>query len=192
MIIVGVAFAATVVVTYLIRRLPMNKNWELAIGAGALADMLILLIGGAIMKTGLSAVNIILVSILAVGVGFVVKFFGYCVDFSRVENVQFEDDDYYYYVKAVPKINLGIANKSRKSSKKKKSSYAPQGQLDDIYDDGIDEENYDENYEYSEDGEYYEDGTYYEDGVAQDGYESEEGYDENYDGNYDENYDGVE
>jgi hypothetical protein len=30
----------------------------------------------------------------------------FTVDYSRVEHVQFEDDDYYYYVKAIPKITV--------------------------------------------------------------------------------------
>ena len=32
------------------------------------------------------------------------QFFVFAVDYSRTEYTQFEDDDYYYYVKAVPKI----------------------------------------------------------------------------------------
>ena len=32
---------------------------------------------------------------------FLVQFFCFMVDYTRIENVQFEDDDYYYYVKAV-------------------------------------------------------------------------------------------
>ena len=28
------------------------------------------------------------------------------VDYSRTENVQFEDDEYYYYVKAIPKMSV--------------------------------------------------------------------------------------
>ena len=33
-------------------------------------------------------------------------FFVFAVDYSRTEYVQFEDDDYYYYVKAVPKVTV--------------------------------------------------------------------------------------
>ena len=33
-----------------------------------------------------------------------VRFFVFHADYLRIENVQFEDEDYYYYVKAVPKI----------------------------------------------------------------------------------------
>ena len=35
-----------------------------------------------------------------------IEFFSFNLDYSRTEKVQFEDDDYYYYVKAVPKVTL--------------------------------------------------------------------------------------
>ena len=34
------------------------------------------------------------------------QFFVFSVDYSRTEHTQFEDDEYYYYVKAVPKMNV--------------------------------------------------------------------------------------
>jgi hypothetical protein len=34
----------------------------------------------------------------------IVRFFIFNVDYLRIENVQFEDEDYYYYVKAIPKV----------------------------------------------------------------------------------------
>ena len=49
----------------------------------------------------------------------------FAVDFRRTEYVQYEDDEYYYYVKAVPKINVAgedvkvkqiNARKTRKAS----------------------------------------------------------------------------
>ena len=35
---------------------------------------------------------------------FVFEFFVFAVDYTRTEYLQFQDDDYYYYVKAVPKV----------------------------------------------------------------------------------------
>ena len=35
-------------------------------------------------------------------------FFG--ADFTRQEHLQFEDDEYYYYVKAVPKRNVTVSD----------------------------------------------------------------------------------
>jgi len=36
------------------------------------------------------------------------------VDYQRTELLQFEDDDYYYYVKAVPKLSVSESNKNIK------------------------------------------------------------------------------
>ena len=36
----------------------------------------------------------------------IIEFFRFCLDYSRAEKVQFEDDEYYYYVKAVPKMTV--------------------------------------------------------------------------------------
>ena len=47
-------------------------------------------------------VGIIIGTLLAV----FLQFMKCAVDYSRTEYTQFEDDDYYYYVKAVPKMNI--------------------------------------------------------------------------------------
>ena len=40
---------------------------------------------------------------------------GICrLDYTRTERVQFEDDEYYYYVKAVPKRYVSVRAKSLK------------------------------------------------------------------------------
>ncbi len=42
------------------------------------------------------------------------EFLFFCVDYSRTENIQFEDDEYYYYVKAVPKVGVSAPEKKVK------------------------------------------------------------------------------
>ena len=42
----------------------------------------------------------------AVIASLIYQLFVFSVDYSRTEYTQFEDDDYYYYVKAVPKIAI--------------------------------------------------------------------------------------
>ena len=54
------------------------------------------------------------VIISAVGsciLGLILEFFVLGVDYSRSENLQFEDDEYYYYVKAVPKMTVAAPEK---------------------------------------------------------------------------------
>lgn len=177
MIVLIVASAVTIIAVYLLRRLPVKRNWEIAIGAGAIIEIVVLIVGDIIIDTGLSLISIILTTVLSVAIAFAIKFFVYCVDFARTERVQFEDDDYYYYVKAVPKINLGIATPKSKSINRQKTGrrgYVT-GSTDDIYtndiyDDGINVDEYEE--------EYYEDEYLTEEGVDGE-YVDEVGYDEN-------------
>ncbi len=103
MIIRVIAVVAAAVAVYLIRRLPIRQAWIIASGAGALSQLLILLIGAMVYNTDISIAGALFGSIASFGVGAVLSFFLFNLDYTRIENTQFEDDDYYYYVKAVPK-----------------------------------------------------------------------------------------
>ena len=46
------------------------------------------------------------------------------VDYTRIESVQFEDDDYYYYVKAVPKVTVSDSLRTVKTISTSKNSGA--------------------------------------------------------------------
>ncbi len=106
MMVLAAAFAIVTIAVYIIRRLPIDHCWTIAMIAGAVLNLLIVLIGGLVTKAGFSFIAILLGSILAVIVGKVIEFFRFCVDYTRTERVQFEDDEYYYYVKAIPKISM--------------------------------------------------------------------------------------
>ncbi len=106
MIVVVFAFAVTLVTVYIIRRMSIDYSWSIAVVAGAIADALILLVGDLILDTNVSFLGVLLGSILAVAVGLVLQFLVFNVDYSRTEKLQFEDDEYYYYVKAVPKMTV--------------------------------------------------------------------------------------
>lgn len=103
MMIRVIAVVAAAVAVYLIRRLPIRQAWIIASGIGALSQLLILLVGAMIYNTDISIVGVLFGSIVSFGVGAVISFFLFNLDYTRIENTQFEDDDYYYYVKAVPK-----------------------------------------------------------------------------------------
>lgn len=118
MILMVIAFAVTIVIVYLIRRLQINYSWQIALGAGAIIDVIVLLVGTAVLDADVSALGVIFGSIAAAAIVLVLQFFIFNVDYSRAEYVQFEDDEYYYYVKAVPKITLEAPN-----PRKRKASY---------------------------------------------------------------------
>ncbi len=102
--VVMAAFAVTLLAVYLIRRLAVNHAWEIAIAVGTLVNILGLFIGVFVADVSLSVTTIVIGALVAAVVGLVLEFFLFHLDYSRTEYVQFEDDDYYYYVKAVPKI----------------------------------------------------------------------------------------
>ena len=126
MIVMVAAFAITVVVVYLIRRMSIDYSWTIAIIAGVMADLVILLIGDLIYDTNMPVLGAILGAIIAVVVGKIIEFFRFCVDYSRTEKVQFEDDEYYYYVKAVPKMTVAAPTKTVKKINAQRST-APVG-----------------------------------------------------------------
>ncbi len=114
MFVVAAAFVITVIVVYLLRRLSVEYAWSIAMGVGAIVNLAVLLVGDLIFDTKMSLIGAILGSILAVLICKVIEFFRFCVDYSRTEKVQFEDDEYYYYVKAVPKMTVAASSKTVK------------------------------------------------------------------------------
>ena len=116
MLVCAAAFALIVLVVYMIRRMSINYAWTIAMVTGALTGILTILVGDIMYKTDISVVGLILGTILACGVVKVIQFLVFDVDYSRTEKVQFEDDDYYYYVKAVPKITAGNIKDNKDAS----------------------------------------------------------------------------
>lgn len=112
MLVAVVAFAVTVIVVYIIRRMPVDHCWTIAMITGALISMVILMFGDLKYHTNISIMGTIVGSIVAVGIVKVLQFFVFNVDYSRTEHIQYEDDEYYYYVKAVPKMTVAIPDKT--------------------------------------------------------------------------------
>ena len=99
-------------IVYVIYRMSVEYSWYAAIIVGGLFEIILFLIGNVVLEASISVGQILLGSVCAVIIGVIVQFFKTVVDYSRVENTQFEDDEYYYYVKAVPKIAMAKQQKS--------------------------------------------------------------------------------
>ena len=115
MLVVLVAFTITLVVVYFIKRLSVDYAWTIAMITGALIDILVLLFGDLMYNTKVSILGLIFGSLVSVLLVKVLEFFVFNVDYSRTELVQFEDDEYYYYVKAVPKNTVATPEKRVKT-----------------------------------------------------------------------------
>ena len=106
MLVMIAAFAITVIVVYLIRRMSVDHSWTIAMVAGGMIEVMILLVGDLMYDTNLSIVSALLGAVVTLIACKIIEFFRFCLDYSRTEKVQFEDDEYYYYVKAVPKMTV--------------------------------------------------------------------------------------
>ena len=125
------AFTVTIFFIYLIRRLPLDYSWTIAIVAGSLVNVMALLVGDLMFDTNVSISGVIVGTVVAALLGVVIQFFNFHVDYSRAEKVQFEDDEYYYYVKAVPKVTVAAPErKVKKINQQKKTRPSQRSQED--------------------------------------------------------------
>lgn len=106
MIVTIVAFAITIILVYFIRRMSIDYAWTIAMVAGALANIMVIFMGDLMFDTNVSLLGAIFGTIISLILTGILEFFAFHVDYSRAEKVQFEDDEYYYYVKAVPKVTV--------------------------------------------------------------------------------------
>lgn len=120
MLLTIVVFAIVIAVTYFIYRQSFQYSWMIAIGTGAVLSIVLFLMGGIVLETD---INILIIFVGTVGgalLAVVAQFFKGILDYSRTESVQFEDDEYYYYVKAIPKIRVAEQNVKVKKINEKK------------------------------------------------------------------------
>lgn len=126
-----IVFTLVILIVYGISRLAIDYSWYIAIGVGTLVNV----IGLAMQSSGVEGMSVAMVVVGSVIGGLlaaVAQFMGCTLDYARKESLQFEDDDYYYYVKAVPKIQItqaertvktyGKKTKTKKTKKSKKES----------------------------------------------------------------------
>lgn len=111
-------FIASMIVLFLavctIKNLRVSYSWIIAVIGGTIAEMLIMFGGVMFFGQGPEIWVLIGGNIVSLLVGILCALLFRNLDFSRVERVQFEDDDYYYYVTAVPKIHIAEEDKEIK------------------------------------------------------------------------------
>lgn len=116
------AVVVSLLVVYLVRRLPIDYAWVIGSVAGAVSYIAVSVTGNIMFDTGISYATLVLGTVLATVIGLGLELMIFSVDYSRTENVQFEDDEYYYYVKAVPKISVPVKEKQVKRINKRQET----------------------------------------------------------------------
>ena len=114
MICMIICFSVTLILVYVIKKMSFDYSWMVAVIAGAVTDIILLTVCLLGMSLDYSMAGILFGSVFATVLGLIVVFFAHGLDYRHTENLQFEDEEYYYYVKAVPKF--GAEKKKKVSS----------------------------------------------------------------------------
>ena len=138
-----VAFIIVLTTVYLISRCSFDYSWRVANASGAVIYIVIMVLGGMFLSVDVDIMGVILAAVFSVLIGLVIEFAVLGVDYSRSEHTQFEDDEYVYYVKAVPKSIVAQKEKSIKkiSSEFEKKDAAEQKEAPPV--EQVSEENFD-------------------------------------------------
>lgn len=124
MLVTIAVFFVMIMVMYLMRKIAIEYVFEISIAVGAIVCILGFLVADMVVQTELNIISMVFGTVGAMLIALVFQFFRLALDYTAVERVQFEDDDYYYYVKAIPKMNLAVPKRSVKHiSKKEEPEY---------------------------------------------------------------------
>lgn len=102
-VMIGVC-AAGILAVYLIRTLSVDYAWVIAIVMGTVAQLAVAFAGDFVLDVSMPVARLLVGALISIIIAGMYHFFVFAVDYTRTEYAQFEDDDYVYYVKAVPKV----------------------------------------------------------------------------------------
>lgn len=103
-VVTSLAAAATVIAVYAVRRMPFSFAFETSIILGGLVWILFFIIGNTVIGTEFDLLSVAAGSAASCIIALIMQLLFLQLDFKRAKSLRFEDDDYYYYVKAVPKV----------------------------------------------------------------------------------------
>ncbi len=114
-LILLLATTVSLIVISALRKSHINYAGLVAVISGGFLFLVTEFLGYYFLKTGINPVSLLLGGLLAALAAFVILNFVIGADYRHSEQVQFEDEEYYYYVKAVPKSSISVYDKKVES-----------------------------------------------------------------------------
>ncbi len=111
LIFMMVLCAGVVLVIYLLNKININYMRYISLAAGAMVGLVCMIVGRVVGMTDTGIFSALLIPVISLAIMVVVEFFHMALNYKMAQRLTFVDDEYYYYVQAVPKI-LGIKNKT--------------------------------------------------------------------------------
>lgn len=111
LLLLTAALIITIVVVYLIRKFPYSYAWAIAIAAGTACYVLMVLVGNVAFGVMVNLLYLSISIIVGILIACVLHVFCFLLDGSHTEFLEYEDDDYVYYVRAIPKYSVARTDK---------------------------------------------------------------------------------
>lgn len=105
-VFVAMVFCVAIIAGWVISNVFINYERELAIAVSGAIIIVGLLIVAVVTDAQVSIVGSILGTIISCAIMYVMQSMDFILDYGTAQRVKFQDDNYYYYVKVVPKINV--------------------------------------------------------------------------------------
>ena len=99
-----IASAIIIIIVYAIRSMSADHSWQIAAVTGVVIYVVIAVLAAIAVGEGANFIKVGLGAAVSLVLAFVFLIFVHNVDYKNSESYSFEDDDYYYYVKAIPKV----------------------------------------------------------------------------------------
>lgn len=102
------------VLVYIIRNLKVNYSFECANVIGFVIYTILCLLANYYQLVRISMGSFLVKTLIAFVIVLMIRIFRLSLNYAGVENLQFEDEEYYYYVRAVPKHSIATRDKNVK------------------------------------------------------------------------------
>lgn len=109
-----VAFVAVILLVYAIRTRFFDYAWRASIVAGGVTYVFLMLMGSLFLNVQTSILELVIFTVVSILIGLLLELFVFGGDYTRTERLEYEDDEYYYYVKAVPKATVATSERNIK------------------------------------------------------------------------------
>lgn len=104
-------FSLVSVIVYLVRTQEWDFAFDIAILAGSALNIVSILIVNYFFDININLLLFLAGAFLSILLVWMYQFMHLPLNYAGVEKLQFEDEEYYYYVRAVPKMNIAVTSK---------------------------------------------------------------------------------
>jgi hypothetical protein len=99
-----IIFAMVIAIVYIVTQLEVNYSAYLAIAVGSIVNIIGFILARFVANSSVGIISVIVFTLFSAIIAAIAQLFTRVLDYSSPERVQFEDEEFYYYVKVIPKV----------------------------------------------------------------------------------------